>query len=124
MLASRVVLGRYSSFFRNILSTIPVGEAVSSWTLLSVFSFHRLARLMVAMLPSSTSTWATGTGFAGSRYIVNNVLFFRQIGVLWEVLLLGRVVVEEAEFSNLEAALDLAVVGSASSIIVSHCSCP
>ena len=57
VLASRVVLGRYSSFFRNILSTIPVGGAVSPWTLLSLFSFHRLARLMVAMLPS----------FVGSR---------------------------------------------------------
>ena len=32
VLASRAVLGRYSSFFRNILSTIPVGGAVSPWT--------------------------------------------------------------------------------------------
>ena len=110
VLASRAVLGRYSSFFRNILSTIPVGGAVSPWTLLSLISFHRLARLVVAKLPASTSPWATGTGFASSRQIVNNVPFIRQISALWEVLLLGRVVVEEAEFSNLEAALNLAVV--------------
>ena len=57
VLASRVVLGRYSSVFRNILNAIPVGGAVSPWTLLSLISFHRLARrLVVAMLPSSTST--------------------------------------------------------------------
>ena len=42
--------------------------------------------------------------------IVNNVPSIRQISALWEVLLLARVVVEEAEFSNLEAALNLAVV--------------
>ena len=56
--------------------------------------------------------------------MVNNVLFSRQIGMLWEVLLLGRVVVEEAEFSNLEATLKLAVVSSASNNISSHWSCP
>ena len=56
--------------------------------------------------------------------MVNNVLFSRQIGMLWEVLLLGRVVVEEAEFSSLEATLNLAVVSSASNNISSHWSCP
>ena len=37
VLASRAVLGRYSSFFRNILSTIPVGGAVSPWVIMNFF---------------------------------------------------------------------------------------
>ena len=36
-------------------------------------------------------------------------------------MLLPRVVVEEAEFASLEAALDLALVGQASGSIVFHC---
>ena len=32
VLASRSVLGRHSPFFRTILSTVPVGEAISHWT--------------------------------------------------------------------------------------------
>ena len=42
--------------------------------------------------------------------IVNNVPSIRQISALWKVLLLARVVVGEAEFSNLKTALNLAVV--------------
>ena len=46
--------------------------------------------------------------------MVNNVPFLSQLGMLWEVCLLGRVVVEEAEFSYMEATLRLASVSSAS----------
>ena len=46
--------------------------------------------------------------------MVNNVPFLSQLGMLWEVCLLGRVVVEVAEFSYMEFTLRLAVVSSVS----------
>ena len=46
--------------------------------------------------------------------MVNNVPFLSQLGMLWEVCLLGRVVIEEAEYSYMEATLILASVSAPS----------
>ena len=46
--------------------------------------------------------------------MVNNVSFLSQLGMLWEVCLLGRVVIEEAEYAYMEATLLLASVSAPS----------
>ena len=46
--------------------------------------------------------------------MVNNVSFLSQLGLLWEVCLLGRVVVEAAEYAYVEATLILALVSALS----------
>ena len=46
--------------------------------------------------------------------MVNNVPFLSQLGLLWEMCLLGRVVVEAAEYAYVETTLILASVSAPS----------
>ena len=46
--------------------------------------------------------------------MVNNISFLSQLGLLWEVCLLGRVAVEQAEYAYVEATLILASVSAPS----------
>ena len=55
ILASRMLLGRYSGYFRNLFNTMQVRDLVNPWVV-GMNHFSRQAQLLVAMLPTFVAT--------------------------------------------------------------------